>query len=218
MKSKYAGKFNHDEDAFLYDEDVLNEENPIRNEYEQALNWTANQIERDSSVLELGSGTGNLTIKMKQAKKLVCVDISDKMTEIAKPKTRNQTNIKFIKSDILEFFENNTEKFDYIVSTYSIHHLTEEEKLILFDYIYDNLKENGKAIFTDLMFENEEKKMETVSKYRLLGRNDIVKAIYDEFFWMIDRCKTYLEEIGFKIGINRFSEFSWGIIAEKHQL
>ncbi len=215
MKSKYADDFNHDEDAFLYDEDVLNEENPIRNEYEQALNWTAKQIKPNSTVLELGSGTGNLTVKMKYAKKIICIDISDKMTEIAKPKIRNQKNATFVKSDILEFFENNREKYDYIVSTYSIHHLTEDEKKILFDYIKESLNNNGKAIFTDLMFKNEEDKKDIVTKYRLLGRNDIVEDIYDEFFWMIDGCVSHLRNINLKTSITRFSEFSWGIIAEK---
>ena len=58
MKSEFADKFNHDEDAPDYDQDVRNEADPIRAGYDALLNWVAAQTgtARSGRILELGSG------------------------------------------------------------------------------------------------------------------------------------------------------------------
>jgi len=41
-------------------------------------------------------------------------------------------NRRFIKADILEVFDYESGSFDSVISTYAIHHLTDEEKRLLF--------------------------------------------------------------------------------------
>jgi hypothetical protein len=41
MRSKHVDKFNHDQDAPGYDQDILNEAHPIRAGYGELLDWVA---------------------------------------------------------------------------------------------------------------------------------------------------------------------------------
>ena len=69
MRSSHVDIYNHDEDAATYDQDVLRSEDPIREGYTQVLDWVVQNaaITEDSAVVELGSGTGNLTARLRRA-------------------------------------------------------------------------------------------------------------------------------------------------------
>src|SRR5512147_127446 len=88
MRSRFADTFNHDADAPDYDVDVSNEVDPVRAGYAALLDWTARSacIEERHDVLELGAGTGNLTRLLWPARRIVAVDVSDAMLEIARRK------------------------------------------------------------------------------------------------------------------------------------
>ena len=44
-------------------------------------------------------------------------------------------------------------RYDYIVATYSLHHLTDAQKSVFLSELRDHLKENGKIIIGDVAFE-----------------------------------------------------------------
>ena len=75
MRSANADIFNHDTEAADYDNDVLNEADPIRAGYRDVLRWVVRQaqITPSSRVLELGSGTGNLSELIASCGELVSV-------------------------------------------------------------------------------------------------------------------------------------------------
>jgi ubiquinone/menaquinone biosynthesis C-methylase UbiE len=216
MKSKFADVFNHDENAAGYDTDVLNESHPIRASYEAVLNWVSEKSATtgDSIVLDLGCGTGNLSLRLKHFKRLVCVDISDNMLDIARSKLAGLDNVEFVKADLLEYFED-APVFEAIASTYTIHHLTEAEKPILFKQIYCSLQPGGMAVFGDLMFANTAAQEQLIQKYQAEGRFDVARDIQDEFFWVVDEASDSLTKLDFGIEIKRFSDLSWGIAAQK---
>jgi putative AdoMet-dependent methyltransferase len=215
MRSKHADLFNHDLDATGYDDDVLNAEDPIRAGYEDVLNWVIERagITAESVVLDLGSGTGNLSARIQKCGKLVCVDVSKKMTEIAKPKLQHLKKVSFVIKDILEYFDDKIPKFDAIISTFTIHHLVEEEKQHLFKKIWEHLKPGGRAVFGDLMLESEALQDSFIKKYREMNKIDVAQAIQEEFFWFVDSAVQELREIGFQTDVQRFSDLSWGIAA-----
>ena len=97
-------RFNHDEDAGDYDLDVTNADDPIRAGYDELLQWVTERaaIGATDSVLELGSGTGNLTAQLPSCARLVCVDISDEMTRIARSKLAGRPEISWQQADVLE--------------------------------------------------------------------------------------------------------------------
>jgi putative AdoMet-dependent methyltransferase len=216
-RSANADVFNHDNDAADYDNDVRNEADPIRTGYRDVLRWVVQQaqITPTSRVLELGSGTGNLSELIASCGELVSVDVSENMETIAEPKMRHLANRRFIKADILEVFTKELGKFDAVISTYAVHHLTDREKQQLFALVFDCLLPSGSAVFGDLMVQNSSEKEEKIQKYLAKGDPATAQGISEEFFWSLDTAIDYLKRLGFEIRTERFSDLSYGVIARK---
>lgn len=214
MKSKFGEKFNHNLQASDYDDEVVKEENPIREGYQNILLWIKNIMPKSGVVIELGCGTGNTTRTFSNAlKKIICVDVSSEMMGVAKEKLKDKRNIVFIEDDLLSFlYSYKEEDVDVIVSMYAIHHLTQKEKHILFKAAYDVLRNKGKIIFADLMFKDRGYKNEMIKKYPNLKED-----FEAEFFWFIEEETSKLKELGFIVKTKRFSDLSWVIYGEKKQ-
>src|ERR1700745_1069936 len=110
--------FNHDADAAASDKDCRQRVDPIPTGYGDVLRWVIReaQITASSRVLELGSGTGNLSGLIASCGELVSVDVSENMEAIAKRKVLHLTNRRFIKADILEVFTQELGEFDAVAS------------------------------------------------------------------------------------------------------
>ena len=217
MRSVHGPVFNHDDHATDYDADVRNEKDPIRAAYHDVLAWVISEARIDSSsrVLELGSGTGNLSCLLDRSGELVCVDLSERMEAIARSKSGHLVNRRFIKADILEVFDYERAPFDSVISTYAIHHLTDEEKRLLFAKIFTDLVPGGRAVFGDLMLQNQAEKASKIQEYLTKGDAKTAQAIDEEFFWSIDTARLDLNELGFQVETKRFSDLSWGVVARK---
>jgi putative AdoMet-dependent methyltransferase len=217
MRSANADIFNHDTEAADYDNDVRNEADPIRTGYRDVLRWVVRQaqITPSSRVLELGSGTGNLSELIASCGELVSVDVSEKMEAVAKLKVRHLTNRRFIKADILEVFTQELGKFDAVISTYAVHHLTDQEKQRLFALILGCLLPGGRAVFGDLMVLNSSEKEEKIQRYLAKGDQTTAQSIREEFFWSLEMAIGDLERLGFKVRAERYSDLSYGVIAQK---
>jgi putative AdoMet-dependent methyltransferase len=217
MRSAHSEVFNHDDEANGYDTDVRNQSDPIRAAYHDVLAWVIREARIDSSsrVLELGSGTGNLSCLIDQCGELVCVDLSEQMEAIARSKLGHIPNRRFIKADILEVFDCERAPFDSIISTYAVHHLTDDEKRLLFSEVFIGLVPGGSAVFGDLMLQNQEEKVSKTQDYLTKGDAKTAQAIEEEFFWSIDAAKVNLIELGFQVETKRFSDLSWGVAARR---
>jgi putative AdoMet-dependent methyltransferase len=217
MRSAHSEVFNHDDEANGYDTDVRNQSDPIRAAYHDVLAWVIREARIDSSsrVLELGSGTGNLSCLIDQCGELVCVDLSELMEAIARSKLGHIPNRRFIKADILEVFDCERAPFDSIISTYAVHHLTDDEKRLLFSEVFIGLVPGGSAVFGDLMLQNQEEKVSKTQDYLTKGDAKTAQAIEEEFFWSIDAAKVNLIELGFQVETKRFSDLSWGVAARR---
>jgi putative AdoMet-dependent methyltransferase len=217
MPSTHGQVFNHDEEANAYDNDVRNERDPIRAAYDHILAWVIREarIDFSSRVLELGSGTGNLSCLIPQCGELVCVDLSEQMEAIAQSKLGHIRNRRFIKTDILDVFDLERVPFDSVISTYAVHHLTDNEKRLLFSKVFSSLVPGGRAVFGDLMLQNQEEKLSKIQEYLSKGDAKTAQAIEEEFFWSIDAAKADLIVLGFQVETKRFSDLSWGVVARK---
>jgi len=216
-RSANADIFNHDPDAATYDKEVRNETDPIRTGYRDVLRWVIRHadITPTSRVLELGSGTGNLSALIASCGELVCVDVSEKMEAVAKCKVGHLVNRRFIKADILEVFTQELGKFDVVISTYAVHHLTDQEKRQLFALLVDRLLPSGRAVFGDLMVQNSFEKDEMIRLYLAKGHRATAQAIREEFFWLLDAATADLNDLRFKVEAERLSDLSYGVIAQK---
>lgn len=110
-------------------------------------------IETHSStptVLDIGAGTGlfsSFILNKFPEAKVTLIDISEKMINVAKERFSHFSNINYIVDDYTSYEYDN--KFDIIVSSLSIHHLTDTEKKNLYIQIYDLLNDGGIFVNAD---------------------------------------------------------------------
>lgn len=219
--SRHVARFNHDDDAPEYDRDVRNEQDPIRAGYADLLAWVAAEARLGPTLdaLELGSGSGNLTVQLEPCRSLTCVDASRAMTEIAREKTGDSHRageIRFVLDDILAFTCGAPSAgFDRVLSTYTIHHLEADERAILFGEIARILRPEGRFVVGDLMFESEAAATSQLELYRSRGDGELADEIADEFFWRLDGDLAALRGVGLEPTVRRFSELSWGICCRR---
>lgn len=214
MRSEHADDFNHDAYASTYDAQVADETNPIRTGYRRALDWIRSVVAECSSILDLGTGTGNVIAAFPANVRWVAVDVSRQMMAVARRKLEGRA-VDFVESDLLEYVERpDVQSFDAVVSAYALHHLTEEEKGRLLRRVPDLLGSDGKAAFVDLMYLNERHRDELLGRYRDSCR-DIVEGIREEFFWDVEKTRRMLDRDRWIVTIERFSELSWGILLER---
>ena len=104
-------------------------------------------------VLDIGFGTGTLTMKLyEQGCSIFEQDFSARMIALASEKMPDAHLYQgdFSKG-LVEPLQNR--HYDYIVATYSLHHLTDAQKSVFLTELRDHLKENGKIMIGDVAFE-----------------------------------------------------------------
>lgn len=109
---------------------------------------TANTV-----VLDIGFGTGTLTTKLyEQGCSIYGQDFSTRMIALASEKMpyAHLYQGDFSKGLVEPLRDR---RYDYIVATYSLHHLTDTQKRVFLSELRDHLKENGKIIIGDVAFE-----------------------------------------------------------------
>lgn len=102
------------------------------------------------NVLDLGCGTGNISLKVKERfpnARITSVDMAKNMIKIAKQKLASYNDIEFIIADVrdLEFVD----EFDAVVSSLALHHLHHPEKKPYYHRIKSFLKKGGVFYNTD---------------------------------------------------------------------
>lgn len=102
------------------------------------------------TVLDIGAGTGLFSSFVKEKypnARITLIDLSEKMMEISKERFSNYKDVHYVVSDYTEYeFE---EKFDLVISSLSIHHLSDEEKSNLYKKAFSLLTHDGIFINAD---------------------------------------------------------------------
>ena len=107
-------------------------------------------------ILDIGIGTGVLATKLYEAGNLITgIDFSEEMLKISGIKMPNARLIEYDFAAGLPA-EIQGEKFDFIILTYSIHHLTYRQQTKFLLQALEHLSEDGKIIIGDVAFETEE--------------------------------------------------------------
>ncbi len=105
-----------------------------------------------ADVLDIGFGTGTLTKKLYEYGCTVYgQDFSSRMIELA---SREMPGAHLFQGDftrgLSEPLRHHT--YDFIVATYSLHHLTDGQKVTFLISLLDRLKEDGKILIGDVAF------------------------------------------------------------------
>jgi putative AdoMet-dependent methyltransferase len=157
--------------------------------YERVLDTVTRQcaVRPGLSVLDLGSGTGNLAILFDQ---LGCnvwgTDFSTTMLEKARAKL---PNAHFIRHDLrADWPAEFDRRFDRIVSAYVFHHFELEEKVSLCSTLAtQRLVRCGKLVVADLSF---------TARTALEGFKQKFDNWEDEFYWLADESLAALQKAG----------------------
>lgn len=106
----------------------------------------------EKSVLDIGFGTGVLTKRLyDNGISITGIDFSQEMIGIARKKMPLS---KLICRDFAEGLPPGLGKFDFIILTYSIHHLSYGEQAKFISELLEHLNDGGKVLIGDIMFRN----------------------------------------------------------------
>ena len=95
-------------------------------------------------VLDIGFGTGTLTTKLyEHGCSIYGQDFSARMIALASKKCQMHIYIRGLFKRLVEPLRSC--RYDYIVATYSLHHLTDAQKKSFLSDLRGYLKENGKS-------------------------------------------------------------------------
>jgi putative AdoMet-dependent methyltransferase len=158
--------------------------------YKEILNSIFNEVMQNekSKVLDIGFGTGVLTSKLyENGHQIDGIDFSGEMIAIAQPKMPQANLIEWDISNGLPA-EVLYEKYNAIVSTYALHHLTDEAKITFVQNLLSLLKDDGKIFIGDIAFLTRED----------LEKCRIESAGYwddDEFYFVADEIHSALGDV-----------------------
>ncbi len=143
-----------------------------------------------ATVLDLGFGTGILTTRLYESGcKIYGQDFSSKMIDLA---ARKMPKAHLYQEDLTQGLVQplQDQRYDYIVASYALHHLTDEQKKDLLTSLLDQLKENGQILIGDIAFESQTA-LEACKKKA--GRS----WDNDEIYFVMDEWKTYFPSLSF---------------------
>ena len=168
-----------------------------------------------NSILEFGSGTGNLTIKfLNEGKVVFPVEPSQEMINIAKEKKELKHQF-FIEGD-LEDFPLPPSAIDTIAASFDFHHLTESEKQKVIRRYYELLPPKGKIIIGDTMFLSDKSYQAILNDAYETGKLTLVEDLEREYYPYIFDLETYFRETGFTTRFTQMNNFAWIVEATKN--
>lgn len=123
--------------------------------YRDLLNTIYNRVLSGTgrTVLDIGFGTGTLTSKLyEQGCQIYGQDFSQRMIELAREKMPGTALYQgdFTQGLVPELRQN---KYDAIIATYSLHHLTDEQKVPFLERLLPLLTEDGCIYIGDVAFD-----------------------------------------------------------------
>lgn len=123
--------------------------------YKTVLNEIYNRVLNASAktVLDIGFGTGTLTTKLyEQGCMIYGQDFSERMIALAQEK---MPNAKLVQGDFTKGLSEplKHQKYDAIIATYSLHHLTDEQKISFMNSLLSLLNDGGSIYIGDVAFE-----------------------------------------------------------------
>jgi len=158
----------------------------IRKEVVQEINATG------KSVLDVATGTGSLALELSHtAKKVVGIDLSSKMLEVAKRK-KGGDNLSFLQMDASQMIFDD-EEFDVVTISLGLHDMPIDIRSAVLKEVQRVLKKDGKLY----IFEHD------LPKNELLGQvsANIINILESRYFldFVNSDFEAYLHSLGFTV-------------------
>jgi putative AdoMet-dependent methyltransferase len=202
-----------DEWIHSYDASVAGEDPEYRDvfeDYDEILNAVTSKVV--GTILEFGTGTGNLTAKLIDAgHQVIGIEPNTAMRRI----TANRFPLIEIKDGDLVDFETGSMSIDSIASSYVFHHLTDEEKGIALKKYAQLLPINGKVVFADTVFITESAKQAQIDKERARSFHNVADDLEREYYTVLPVLMKLFLEAGFEVTFSQLNDFVWLMDATK---
>ncbi|MET3698909.1 putative AdoMet-dependent methyltransferase [Bacillus oleivorans] len=147
-------------------------------------------------MLDIGFGTGILTTKLyENGHPIVGIDFSAKMIVIASRKMPKANLIEYDFSKGLPASVQ-TNSYDFIISTYALHHLSDQVKGPFIQELLPLLTENGKILIGDIAFQTRSQLLECRELNLSHWDEDEDYFVFDELYESINAiCKVEFQRI-----------------------
>lgn len=150
--------------------------------YRNILNEIYNRVltRGGKTVLDIGFGTGVLAVKLyERGCRIFGQDFSGRMLELAQEK---MPGARLYQGDfslgLVEELKGH--KYDAVIATYSLHHLTDEQKVVLLEELLPLLNDGGCIYIGDVAFETRSNMEKCMSQAGDEWDEDEIYFVYDE--------------------------------------
>ena len=215
--SDYKYNFLFDSWADAYDQTVYDQKgeyHEVFDNYQGILEETVIEIAKNpgATVLDIGSGTGNLAYIAKLADyNVIGIDPNKKMREISKEKF---PNIDFVEGGFLNIPQGNN-SIDAIISSYAFHHLSDEDKKLAALLFSTKLKANGKVIIADTMYSSDNDKITFIEDSIDKNYTSLAEDLETEFYTTHQVLTEIFTYAGFNVAYRQMNKFVWILTATK---
>ena len=216
IRNNWQDKWNFDSQAADYDQSIKMHgyRFNVHQDYDNALDKVAEtiQLKTGSTLLDIGIGTGNLASKfLESGNKVIGVDQSEEMLNVCKEK---HPAIEVRKGHFLAL-PLMDHSVDGIVSSYALHHLPDDQKLLALKEMNRILRPGGQICIADLMFVDQAHREHVLQAYQKKGNTEAVYAIEDEYYADRSILIEWLSKHGYDVETYQFNHILSMIDAKK---
>jgi putative AdoMet-dependent methyltransferase len=197
----------HSYDASVSGQDP--EYRDVFDKYEEILSAVA--AKSIGTIVEFGTGTGNLTAKLIDAGfPVIGIEPNEAMRKVT---AKRFPELAIVDGDLIAF--ETPQKVDTFVSSYVFHHLTDTEKENALATYANILPVGGKIVFADTVFVSEEAKQAQITKERARGYNNVADDLEREYYTTVPVLKQAFEKAGFEVQFEQMNDYVWLMDATK---
>lgn len=199
-RNHWRDRWNYDTLAPSFDDMV------VRSDHSLKFNTYANYLETLALIyqwidaqngehgIDVGTGTGNLAGRFLESG--ICMSGIDQSREMLK-QCRNKYPEMETKLGNMLTIPYMDAQFDFVTSSFALHHLTDEQKRIGLSEMMRILKPHGRICIADLMFENEQAREDYIQKLIYQGQDSKLVAIQDKYFSNLSWLLQWFDEHGY---------------------
>lgn len=176
--------------------------------YDGILDSVAERVA--GTVIEFGTGTGNLTGKLMKHSNVIGIEPNEVMRKLT---AERFPDLQVLDGDLLDFPK--PESVDAFVSSYVFHHLNDEEKGRALQLYADLLNSGGKVVFADTAFISEEAKRQQIEKERKRGYHKVADDLEREYYTTVPILIERFETAGFTVEMKKMNDYVWLMDATK---
>lgn len=217
LRKSWHDKWDFDSQAADYDQSLKMHgfRFNVHQDYETALEKVVDTmpLEAAQTCLDIGVGTGNLGAKfLTKGIHVIGVDQSEKMLQACKQKYPEMEVRKghFLALPILD------QHMDGIVSSYALHHISDEQKLLALVEMDRVLRPKGAICIVDLMFQDDSQRKEVLQHFEESGNKEAIYAIEDEFYANRSLLVDWLQSHNYQVTTHTFNPILSMIYATKN--